>query len=169
MNRTEKINSLTPVETENCLNCLLKSFAEEDELFRDVVASEDSSTLRSIALEIVGEGYSQRLSRVSARDPHVIQTLLMTMADDPNMSERLDGCLEQRRKLIEPITTALVMAGLVLLLKSRISLKYEIKDGKKHFIFSFDKQPSREKFAFFLCSGLIRAIQKQRQRNRLSG
>jgi len=146
MNLIEKIQGLTEDEAENCLNCLLKNYAEQSKEFREIVGSpDDPSTLKPLVSQVVGEAYSERLNSTSPNDPEAVQALLMAMAQDPELSERLEGCIEQRKKLIEPITTALVMAGLILVLKSRIKFKYEIKDGKKHFMISYDKQPSDEK------------------------
>lgn len=132
MARTETIADLTDDQAAKCLQCMLKDYVEREGDIAQVIASDASTAIATIATKTLDEIDRKRLENISADDPVVVKQILRLMAGDPRFAERLDGCLARRNTLIEPVTTALVMAGLVILLSTHVKISYEDKQGKKH-------------------------------------
>jgi hypothetical protein len=57
-----------------------------------------------------------------------------------------DPCRSPTRSLhLEPVTTALVLAGIIFLLSTRINIEYENQDGKKTLKVKVEKPKTSEK------------------------
>jgi hypothetical protein len=100
--------------------------------------------MAAIAVELLDDAGRKQLAGVNANDPLLVRQILQLMASDKSFGEQLEGCLGRRKTLIEPVTTALVMAGLIILLSTHVKISYENKNGEKNLKVSVDK-PSAPK------------------------
>jgi hypothetical protein len=85
-----------------------------------------------------------------------MRSVLTEMAQYPELAGRISAWLNNAEpKLIEPVTTALVLAGIVAVLQTDIQFGIQTKAGKKHFTFKLKKKPTSYKILkrFF---GIIR-------------
>ena len=74
-----------------------------------------------------------------------IRLLLVDFADSDELRDRLAAALQMNREvLFDPITAALIMAGIVVLLQTKGHLAIKIQDGKTSVDFSLDKRPTTE-------------------------
>jgi len=70
-----------------------------------------------------------------------MRAILQEAANDPALAPRIEAWLTGSRKLLfEPITTTLILAGIVVVLSTSVKIEYENKDGKKHLKVSVDKK-----------------------------
>ncbi len=77
------------------------------------------------------------------RRPKAIRAVLLEMAGDPSLRLRLEAAIEgYRPKLIEPVTTSLALAGIVMLLSTHVKVDYENKNGKKSLAVHVEKKPT---------------------------
>jgi hypothetical protein len=84
------------------------------------------------------------------------RVILTGIAQDLALSPRLEAWFQTARpKLLEPVTTAPVLAGIVLVLSTDIKIVYEKRGGKKHLKVTIAKQPTSEKLLGKII-GLIR-------------
>jgi hypothetical protein len=139
MDRAEIIANLTDDQATKCLNCMLKDFAEREGDLAQVITSDAPAAITTIASRVLDDADAERLGSIRPDDPRMVKLILRLMAGDKRFAERLDGCLARRDTLIEPITTAIVMAGLVILLSTHVKISYENKQGKKHLKVFFEK------------------------------
>jgi hypothetical protein len=78
--------------------------------------------------------------------PAAIRLLLVAFADDDKLKPNLVAALAMDRGvLVEPVTAALIMAGIVLLLQTNVDLKIKKKNGKTSIDFSVKKKPTADK------------------------
>lgn len=144
MNLPEKIAKLSDLEAERCLNALLKQIAEERPVLQEVFTSPVlvTETIKSVG-DQTGTG---AVSEDAIKDrPGAIRAILEEAANNPILAPRLEAWLSDgRRLLIEPITTTLILAGVVLVLSTHVKIEYEKKDGKKHLKIKVEKKASSE-------------------------
>jgi hypothetical protein len=75
----------------------------------------------------------------------VIRLLLIEFVDSDELRDRLVAALQMDREvLFDPVTAALIMAGIVVLLQTNAHLAIKIRDGKTSVDFSLDKKPTTE-------------------------
>lgn len=74
-----------------------------------------------------------------------VRLLLAEFAEDDELRPRLSAALDMDRPvLVEPVTAALVLAGIVVLLQTRVSLKVKSKDGKTSVDLNLEKKPTAD-------------------------
>lgn len=133
MRTLERIALLTDDEARACLNGVLKGRTARDEVLDSAVR--DENALKRLIAE-VSHGVGVPTGPVAEPSGHVqnraARFVLVQYATGPQAAD-LDAWLDSKReKLLEPVTAALVLAGLVLVLSADISITYELKDGKRH-------------------------------------
>jgi len=80
-----------------------------------------------------------------AERPRAVRLILVEMASEPELRPRIEAWVGgSRATLLEPVTSALVLAGIVLVLSTSVDFKYEIKDGKKHLRIEIKRKPTTE-------------------------
>lgn len=144
MDLYERLAQLTDAEAELCLNGVLKGLAEMQPKYADLLASpqEMASIIRTVAsdsqqaLPSVGEPTPQDR-------PKAIRVILTEIAEDPTLNPRLEAWLDTARpKLFEPVTSALVLAGIIFLLSTHVTIEYDNQAGKKKFKVKIEKKPT---------------------------
>jgi hypothetical protein len=141
-----ELASLSDTEATQCLNRVL-SGVKESRLDIPITSSDDLATiLRSVAAAV---GVKQVMPKVDANlqeSARAVRIILLELLGDPELEARLEAALAaDRRVLVDPITSALVMAGIVLVLSTRFNIKYKRgKVGRSEFEVSVTKKPSSE-------------------------
>ena len=138
----EEIAKLNDFEAERCLNVLVKQIAEADPELREILIS---PTLAAEAIQSVGaQTGAGSLSEAAIKDrPGAIRAILQEAAKDPTLAARLEAWLSgPRALLLGPITTTLILAGVVVALSTHVKIEYENKGGKKHFKIKVEKKAS---------------------------
>jgi hypothetical protein len=140
----EQITKLNDIEAERCLNMLVKQVAEANPDLQSVLSS---PTLAAEAVQRVGaQTGAESLSEAAIKNrPGAIRAILQEASNDPVLAPRLEAWLSGPRKLLfEPITTTLILAGVVVLLSTHVKIEYEQKDGKKHIKVAVEKKGSSQ-------------------------
>lgn len=134
---------LTDAEVEQCLNGLLKGVSARQPVFGSLIQS--PRDLRATALELTS-GVALDSSLVDVllgNDSKVIRGLLVEMAGKPEFSVSIvQWSATVRPTLIEPVTTMLVAAGIVMLLSTHIKVEYD--RGKKQLRVKVEKKPTSD-------------------------
>ncbi len=144
MNLYQKLALLTDAEVELCLNGLLKGLTVSEARFEQLLASpKDMSTvIRSVASEM-GESLRQVREIAPAERPGAIRLILVEIAENPALSPRLEAWFRTARpKLLEPVTSAVVLAGIILALSTHVEFDYEASNGKKRLKVKVEKRPT---------------------------
>lgn len=155
---------MTDAEAEICLQGVMKGYAAVDPEFEALAPqpAQLREVLRSIADAVGGSG-SAMSEPSPAERPRAVRMVLVEMASEPKLRPRIEAWIGgSRDTLIEPITSALVLAGIVLVLSTSVDFKYETKDGKKHFKIEIRRKPTTENLLgkfFGLFGGGIAASQ----------
>lgn len=133
MDLHQELALMTDSEVESCLNGILKGWAESEPTYAALLASpsdmknaiEESATRVGALMENVREV-------TLTERPKAIRRILVSIADDPKLSPRLEAWISTARpKLLEPVTTAIVLGGILFLLSLDVDFKYEDKNGQK--------------------------------------
>ncbi len=138
---------LTDAEAEWCLNGILKGLTATQPVYAELLASPQEMTM---VVEAVASDIGKPLPNIgevsSQERPKAIRVILTEIAEDPELSPRLEAWLKNARpKLLEPVTTTLVLAGVVFLLSTHIDIEYEDQDGKRKLKIKVEKPTSSEK------------------------
>lgn len=126
----EKIKKLNETELERCLNVVLSGIAANNADMEDVIISEDATkkVIKQIAEQSGVD--SPVLEEDNLKDrSEAIREVLIAMTEDDELKERVASALDVPQQLIA-ITTALVLAGIVVALSTSVEVKYKKKDGK---------------------------------------
>ena len=150
MTNPTDLSTLTDAEVERCLNHVLSGYAAiKGYDFKKLLAQQDDmievvqqvSADPEVAVAVPPGDVPARSRAAAAR----VLLAEMAASDDPDLKAQVAGWLESDRKtLLEPITTALVLAGLVTFLSTKIEVGYD-KDGKKKKIHVKVEKPSASK------------------------
>jgi len=109
----------------------IEEFMGHEEAFRAELAS---VLPMAVKLETVATGKEMVLFRGVA----------LEIASNPELAPKLEAALKQRKTLIEPVTTALVLAGIILVLQTDIEFEHTRKAGKKSTRIVLKKTPTSE-------------------------
>ena len=152
----QELALLTDAEAELCLNGILNGLVAGEPKYANIVGSprEMETILKTIANDI-GEPLDEVREVTPQERPKAIRTILTEIAEDPNLSPRLESWFKSARPtLIDPVTGALVLAGIIMVLSTHINVSYEEQNGKRNLQVKLEKKPTTEKvlskfFAFF--------------------
>jgi hypothetical protein len=138
----DRIATLSNLDAELCLKGIVKQMADANPELGEILSS---PTLAAKVVESVGTQTGAGMLKESAvtdRDG-AIRAILLQMANDPVFAPRLDAWLSGSRPLLlEPITTTLILAGVVIALSTHVKIDYENKDRKKNLKIKVEKKPS---------------------------
>lgn len=155
-NLYQQLVLLTDSEAKSCLNGLLHGFTirhpEHAKLINDpaqmveVIRGADVES-KNVPSNVEGI--------VLKEDPKAIRLILLQAAEDEELGPKLKAFIESKRPtLLEPVTSALVLAGIILVLSTRVEIKYEKENGKTHVKVHVEKSSTSNKllekfFGFF--------------------
>lgn len=145
-NLYRKIALLTDAEAEDCIHGLLKGLTIENREYARLLQS-PSDMEEVIKAAAVSAGVSS--PEVKAIDQpagvKVVRETLLELADDENFGPRVEAWIDGARpSLLEPVTTAVVLAGIILALSADVDVGYKNVDGKKSFWFNLKKKPTSD-------------------------
>lgn len=130
----QELAKLTDPQAERCLNSVVAGYsAQKGHVFKKLVAQKEemAEAVRSTAAQV-----NVPLARVgevpAEQKPEAIRVVLVEMAAIPELSQEIASWIESDRKtLLEPVTSALVLAGIVLILSLEVDITYKEVDGKR--------------------------------------
>ena len=125
---------LTDGQVDRCLNHVISAYAATKGYdFKKFIAQPDQmiEAVKSVAAEVsvplAGAGDVTAQNR-----PEAARVLLVEMAGIPELQSQIASWLQSDRKtLLEPITTALILAGLVTILSTEVDLEYKQENDKR--------------------------------------
>ncbi len=146
MDLKHEIALMTDADAQNCLNGILKGWIATEEVYAEVVASkQEMTTVILTTAQELGQPLPAEIDRMPMDQTRAIRVILVAIADDLALSPRLEAWLRtQRPKLIEPVTTALVLAGITFLLSVHVKVDYESQDGSRKLKIQVEKKPTSE-------------------------
>jgi hypothetical protein len=151
----DRISNLSDSDAVNCLNRVLVGLELTDSTFRSVVSSKGDAVRQVIvAAAEQAEVTMPKLSDGSlANDGDATRQVLLEMVSRPELRQNVEGALHSNRPvLFDPITASLVLAGIVAVLSTDVTIKYE--DGKLSVKIHKEKTPKEILGKFF---GLFKA------------
>ena len=127
-------------------NRILSAFKETNPELPITSSEELGNILKAAAPLITGDQLAPMADSGLRDAAKAVRFVLLEFHSDPELKPRLQAALSvDRAVLVEPITTALVMAGIVVVLQTRFKLKFKRdKNGKSEVEVSFEKPPSSE-------------------------
>jgi hypothetical protein len=137
---TERFERLSNKEVDQCLQVVLKGFiARHSEYGRIVSAPEEAVAAMDAVVQQLG--ISKPSSKVETASTR--RQVLALLAQDPATAPWVDAWIEGHRPtLLEPITTAIVLASLVMVLSANFAVDVETKNGKTSLKVHIDKKPT---------------------------
>jgi hypothetical protein len=141
-----ELDKLTNDEASNALQAPLKNLTILKPEYGAIIGSE-------AALSEVGQAAAVALGKpldiraISQSDATLVKKLLALAAADPELRPVLKNYLEGKREtLLEPVTSALVLAGIVFVLSTHVEVKAKRKNGKTDWEVKVVKKPTSEGF-----------------------
>ena len=141
MNLQKQIEQLSDHEVDKCLQGVLKGFLGRNPEFARIVIS---STASEDALRSVTEQVGKSIHNFDpAENPLVKRQVLVALAGDPATAPWVEAWIAgDRPTLLEPVTTAIIMASIVMALSANFAVDLEKKDGKTALKVHVDKKPT---------------------------
>jgi len=138
-----ELAALSDEDAELCLNGVLKGFIIARPQYADIVSAPPgdlAAAVRELASDL-GESI-ERLGEPAPIDrPRAVRLILIAIAEDSDLQPRLLAWFSSARPtLLEPVTSALILAGIVMVLSTDIKVHYEMTNGKRHLQISVEKK-----------------------------
>ena len=142
-----ELSVLTDREANQCLSRVLAGIAAIDPEIPITSPDELGGILKEAAASIGTEGLRPKIDADLGDNAKAARLILLEFLQDPQLHARLEAALAaDRRVLVEPITTALVMAGIVVILKTKFKMTFKRDSNKKsEFHVSIKKEPASDK------------------------
>lgn len=142
-----KIDQLSDDEAEDCLNVLLKGLTIDKPEYAELLVSPDD--MKKVIEKAAKEGSISVTTVREIENPkqraEAIRFILKGLADHPQFGSEVEAAIDNARdKLIEPVTTALVLGGIIFVLSLDVDVKYENKGGKKDVSIKIKKKPTSD-------------------------
>jgi hypothetical protein len=123
---------LTDAQAERCLNNIVAAYSAQKGLKKVVAEKDAMQEAVSSAAAQMNVPLTGGVEIPAERKPEAIRVILVEMASIDELSQHITSWLETDRKtLLEPATTALILAGLVLILSTEVEIKYKQENGKR--------------------------------------
>lgn len=139
---SEKIALLTDAEVHKVLNRVIEGYAARNPNFPVSDVGALSNILTQVSAkegETVSPREDARMSDLAAAE----RTILLELSKDPSQLQFVEGAIKaDRAVLVEPITTALVIAGIILVLETKFEISVTRKSGKAEFEVKLGKKPT---------------------------
>lgn len=156
MDLYQELALLTDAEAELCLNGVLKGLvATQPDLAEAMAEPKEMAKAVQMTAGELGKPLAAVSESKLKQRPKALRVVLVQIAEDPTLRPRLEAWLTTARpKLLEPVTSALVLAGIIMILSTHVSVEYEVKNGKKNLRVKIEKKPTAAKilekfFPFF--------------------
>jgi hypothetical protein len=133
---------LTDDEARNVLSRLVEGFAARNP---DFPIADDKALANIITTigQTEGEAVLPRRDSELTDQRKAERKLLVLLSQIPEQREFVEGAIALSRKvLLEPITTALVMAGIILVLQTQFDVRIKQKNGKSEYEVHVGKKPT---------------------------
>lgn len=144
MSLPARVDNLSEREVEACLQGVLKGFIARKPEYTGLFRSPDEvySLLHSIADQL-GDVPNNFGDDAAAKDPRAMKLTLRELASDSMAGPWVEAWLDSNRPtLLEPVTTAVVLASIVMVLSVHIKLDVESKNGKTSVKVHVEKKPT---------------------------
>jgi hypothetical protein len=132
-NLTDQLAKLDAKDAERCLHILLKQFAEQDPAIAGALGSPDElrDAIATAAADLGNDvGAVHELAGTERED--AVRLVLAALVERDDTRPRVQGALTNlRHTRVDPVTAAVVLAGVVLVLSTEFEIQYEDVDGKK--------------------------------------
>jgi hypothetical protein len=141
-----QLASLTDHEARQCLDRIVSAMNATNPDLQLTSPNELGDILKDIAVSHGNLPFTPRRDAELSDTPKAVRLVLLEFLEDPNLRARLEAALRSDRPtLIDPITGALVMAGIIVVLTTRFNLKYKRgKEGKPEIEASVGRDASSE-------------------------
>lgn len=142
-----KLALLTDNEAELCLNNLLNGLTIRHPEYLSLLTS-PAKMAEALNSTPAGEANtSVRIDEPSPQErPAAIRLILSEIAEDEELGPKLEAVIDnQRNTLLEPVTTAVVLAGIIMALSTSVEIEYGNEDGKRKFKLKIVKPTTTEK------------------------
>lgn len=133
MNLLGRVALLTDVEAEACLNFILKGLAAGSPEYEKLLASPTAlKDVVAAAAKECGVTLPAEPTEAPASTAQAIRAILVVATEHADLSLRVQGYMDSGRKLrLEPVTTALVLGGIFLILSTEVEIKAEKRKGRQ--------------------------------------
>lgn len=138
----KRLEAITDEQAFDTLSRVVEGYAIE---FPDtmIVKEEDTKRVLTLVGEQVDVSVDPKLDSQLSNASKSARNILERLAETESGAERVGGALDRLEDArIEPVTMALIMAGIVLVLETEVDLKVSRKDGKTDFDISISKKPT---------------------------
>ena len=141
-----EVASLTDVEAKQCLSRVLSGIRETHPEVPITSPDDLGSILKSAADAINAGRFTPKTDENLSDSAKGVRLVLLEFLQNPELKARVEGALAtDRRVLVDPITAALVMAGIVVVLQTNFKMAFKRDKLKKsEFQVSLEKKPSSE-------------------------
>ena len=141
-----QLASLTDYEARSCLDRIISGMNVSNPELQLTSPNDLGDILKNIAVSHGNLPFTPRRDAELSDTPKAVRLVLIEFLEDPNLRARLEAALRlDRPTLIDPITGALVMAGIIVVLTTRFNLKYKRgKEGKPEIEVSVSRDASSE-------------------------
>lgn len=141
-----ELAALTDTEANQCLSRVLAGIREADPDIPITSPDELGGILKGAAASMGSEWLRPKIDANLGDNAKAVRLVLLEFLQDPQLKARLEAALAaDRHVLVEPITTALVMAGIVVILKTNFKMTFKRDKNKKlEFQVSIEKKPSAD-------------------------
>jgi hypothetical protein len=125
-------------EAQQVLNRMVKGAGALDPALAALVASEGE--MKAFVASIKPDA-ARGIDLLSlGQDPRGVRVTLVLAAEDTELRPALEASLAQARHTREPLTIALVLAGIVLILSTNFEVSYEASGDSRKFSFKIKKE-----------------------------
>lgn len=146
---------LTDDEVERCLHFVIGRLAYQEQKYNEILRS--TSDLQDVVQDVAAsvEDPLPKVHEVDPADrPKAARIILTEVADDSALRPTLEKWFESRSVLVDPITGAVVLAGIVVLLSTHVDIEFEQRDGERKIKVKIVKKPTSRRiiekfFEFF--------------------
>lgn len=146
MDVIQEIALRTDAEIEACLQGVFNGLAAQKEAYKRLATSPDdmkaviTAALGAAALPALPEGDAEDAKEARAR---ALRALLVEMAESPELRPRVEAQIARKRDMrFDPITSAILLAGIVMVLSTHIEIEYKNEGGKKNLLVKVVKKPT---------------------------
>jgi hypothetical protein len=143
MTLQDRIDKLSEREVEACLQGVLKGFITRSPQYAGIISSDDdlSALLHSFAGQL--NEIPQTFPDVSTAKDSILRPILREVASDPETGPWVEAWLKgSRPTLLEPVSTAIALASIVMLLSTHARVDFEKRDGKTEIKVHVEKKPT---------------------------
>jgi hypothetical protein len=137
----EQLALLSDAEVHNALGRLIEGYAERNRNIPVQDAGALGSVLKQLAGSL-GESITPRSDSELRDRARAERTILVHLTRNTKQRKFVQAAIDSRPVLLEPITVALIMAGIILVLETEFDIKISKKNGKRDYDVRIGKKPT---------------------------